>query len=103
MTAKGVDYQAINHLTEPLSVDTLKQLLRSARLRPQDALRMNEEAYRQFVSGRDLSDDEIVRIMADHPELIQRPIVARGDKAVLARPVDRLAKLGIEYDSEIDP
>lgn len=103
MTAKGVDYQAINYLMEPLSVDALKQLLRSARLRPQDALRMNEEAYRQFVSGRDLSDDEIVRIMADHPELIQRPIVARGDKAVLARPVDRLAKLGIEYDSEIGP
>jgi len=52
------------------------------------------------VAGREFSDDEIVRIMADHPELIQRPIVTRGDKAVLARPVDRLAKLGIEYDSE---
>jgi arsenate reductase-like glutaredoxin family protein len=38
--------------------------------------------------------------MADHPELIQRPIVTTGDKAVLARPVDELAKLGIEYDSE---
>jgi arsenate reductase-like glutaredoxin family protein len=38
--------------------------------------------------------------MADHPELIQRPIVARGDKAVLARPVDRLANLGIEHHSE---
>ena len=99
MTAKGVDYLAINYLTEPLSVDALKQLLRSAGLRPQDALRTNEEAYRQFVAGRDLSDDQIVRIMA-HPELIQRPIVARGDKAVLARPVDRLAKLGIEYHSE---
>jgi arsenate reductase-like glutaredoxin family protein len=99
LTAKGVDYQSINYLTEPLSVDALKQLLRSAGLRPQDALRTIEEAYRQFVAGRDLSDDEIVRIMADHPELI-RPIVTRGDKAVLARPVDRLAKLGIEYDSE---
>lgn len=95
-----MDYQAINYLTEPLSVDALKQLLRSAGLRPQDALRRNEEAYRQFVAGRDLSDDEIVRIMADHPELIQRPIVASGDKAVLARPGDRLAKLGIEYHSE---
>ena len=97
MTAKCVDYQAINYL---LPVDALKQLLRSAGLRPQDALRTNKEAYRQFVAGRDLSDDEIVRVMADHSELIQRPIVTRGDKAVLARPVDRLAKLGIENDSE---
>ena len=37
--------------------------------RGSDALRTSEEAYRQFVAGRDLSDDEIVRIMADHPEL----------------------------------
>ena len=100
MTAKGVDYEVINYLAEPLSVDALKQLLLSAGLRPHDALRRNEDAHRQFVVGRDLSDDEIVRIMADHPELIQRPIVARGDKAVLARPVERLAKLGIEYHSE---
>ncbi len=100
MTAKGVDYQAINYLEEPLSVGALKQLLRSAGLRPQDALRTNEEAYRQHVAGRDLSDDQLVRVMADHPELIQRPIVTSGDKAVLARPVERLAKLGIEHDSE---
>ena len=98
MTAKGVDYQAINYLAEPLSFDALKQLLRSAGLKPQDALRTNEESYRQHVVGRDLSDDQLVRIMADHPELIQRPIVTRGDKAVLARPVERLAKLGIEAE-----
>jgi len=93
-----VDYQAINYLAEPLSFDALKQLLRSAGLKPQDALRTNEESYRQHVVGRDLSDDQLVRIMADHPELIQRPIVTRGDKAVLARPVERLAKLGIEAE-----
>ena len=95
-----MDYEAINYLSEPLSVDALTQLLRSAGLKPQDALRTNEESYREHVAARDLSDDQLVRIMADHPELIQRPIVTRGDKAVLARPVERLTKLGIEYDSE---
>jgi arsenate reductase (glutaredoxin) len=100
LTAKGVDYEAINYLAEPLSVDALKRLLRSAGLKPQDALRTNEESYRHHVAGRDLSDDQLVRIMADHPELIQRPIVTRGDRAVLARPVEQLATLGIEYDSE---
>ena len=95
-----MDYRAVNYLEEPLSADALKQLLRSAGLRPQDALRTNEEAYRQYVAGRNLSDDQLVRVMADHPELIQRPIVTRGDKAVLARPVERLAELGIAFESE---
>jgi arsenate reductase (glutaredoxin) len=100
LTTKGVDYRAINYLEEPLSVDALKQLLCSAGLTPQDALRKNEGVYRQHVAGQNLSDDQLVRVMADYPELIQRPIVTRGDKAVLARPVERLAELGIGFESE---
>ena len=90
-----MDYRAINYLEEPVSATALRQLLRSAGLKPQDALRKNQEAYRRYVDGRNLSDEQLVRVMADHPELIQRPIVTRGDKAVLARPVERLAELGI--------
>lgn len=96
-----MDYQAVNYLAEPLSVDALKQLLGSAGLRPQDAMRRNEGAYRQYVAGRDLSDGQLVEVMAEHPELIQRPIVTSGDKAVLARPVERLAKLGIGFEAEL--
>jgi arsenate reductase (glutaredoxin) len=95
-----VEYRTINYLAEPLSADALKQLLRSAGLRPQDALRKNEQAYRQYVDGRNLTDDQLVRVMADHPELIQRPIVTRGDKAVLARPVERLAELGMGFEQD---
>ena len=100
MTTKGVNYRTINYVEDPLSADALKQLLRSAGLRPQDALRKNEEEYRRYVAGRNLSDDLLVRIMADHPELIQRPIVTRGDKAVLARPVERLAELGLGFEPD---
>lgn len=96
MTAKGVNYDAIDYLEEPLSADALKQLLRSAGLRPQDAVRTNEGAYRQHVAEQDLSDEQLVRAMAKHPELIQRPIVERGNRAVLARPVQKLKELGIK-------
>jgi arsenate reductase len=61
-----------------------------------DALRTNEAAYRQLVAGKNFSDEQLIGIMAEHPELIQRPIVIRGDKAVLARPVDKLVDLGIK-------
>jgi len=45
------------------------------------------------VADRDLVDDELVALMAEHPELVQRPIVVRGDRAVLARPVERVLEL----------
>lgn len=95
MTAKGVDFESTNYTEERLSPNQLKQLLRQAGLTPREALRTNEAAYRQHVAGKDLSDTQLLEVMAEHPELLQRPIVVREGKAVLARPVERLADLGI--------
>lgn len=96
MTEKGVDFSTVNYVEEPLSAKELKQLLQQAGLRPQDALRTKEAAYREHVAGRNLTDDQIIQILAEHSELLQRPIVVRGNKAVLARPVDRLAELNLK-------
>ena len=96
MTANGVGFESVNYIEEPLSENELQRLLHNAGLKPQDAIRTNEAAYRQRVMGQNLSDEQLVRVMAEHPELIQRPIVMRGSKAVLARPVDKLVELGIK-------
>ncbi len=96
MTAKGIEYQAIDYSKDRLSRQALKELLSSAGLRPQEAIRTNEDSYSQYVAGRNLSDEQLIRLMAEHPELIQRPIVVRGKKAVLARPVENLSNLGIK-------
>lgn len=96
MTAKGIDFESVNYMEERLSANELKQLLRGAGLSPQDALRTNEGAYRQHVAGKNLSDGELLQIMAEYPELLQRPLVVRENKAVLARPVDKLTELGIK-------
>ena len=76
-------------------MEELRQLIRRTGLSPQQLVRTTEDAYRQFVAGRDLSDAMLIEIMAEHPELIQRPIVVKGDKGVLARPVENLEELGI--------
>ena len=97
MTANGIEFESVDYTRdEALSENELKKLLNSAGLKPKDALRTNEPAYREHVAGHDLSDEQLLRVMAKHPELIQRPIVVRGNKAVLARPVENLAKLGIK-------
>lgn len=85
----------MDYTRQPLTADALKKLLRSAGLKPMDAMRTREAAYKQLVAGKDLKDDELVSLMIKHPELIQRPLVVRGKKAVLARPVERLSDLGI--------
>jgi arsenate reductase (glutaredoxin) len=95
LTAKGVEFEAVDYTRQSLTADALKKLLRSAGLKPMDAMRTKEAAYKQFVAGKNLRDDELVRVMAAHPELIQRPLVVRGKKGVLARPVERLSDLGI--------
>ena len=73
----------------------MRDLLGRAGLKPQDVLRRKEPAYNQLVAGKDLSDDEMLKLMAAHPELVQRPIVVRDEKAVLARPIENLTKLGL--------
>lgn len=96
MTERGVEYESINYIQHPLSVGELKALLRRAGLTPQGVMRTKEPAYRELVDGKDLSHGELLEIMAAHPELLQRPILIRGDKGVLARPVENLKKLGIK-------
>ena len=96
MTKQGVEFETVNYIEHPLSADELRDLLRRAGLRPQEAIRTKEPAYQEFVAGKNLTDAELLKVMATHPELLQRPIVARDKQAVLARPVENLAKLRLE-------
>jgi len=96
LTERGVEYESVNYIEHPLSAEELKKLLQRARLTPQQVLRTKEPAYRELVAGKNLDDEELLEVMAAHPGLLQRPIVAREDKAVLARPIENLAKLGIK-------
>jgi len=96
LTEQGVEYESVNYLEHPLSADELKTLLRRAGLTPNDVVRTKEPAYRELVAGKNLTAEELLKIMTAHPELLQRPIVVRNDKAILARPVENLKKLGIK-------
>ena len=95
MTEKGIEYETVRYIDQPLSLSELKELLRLAGLRAEEVIRTKEPAYKQFVADKHLSDDELLKVIAAHPELLQRPIVRRGRNAVLARPVENLGKLGI--------
>jgi arsenate reductase (glutaredoxin) len=96
LTEQGVNFETVNYIDKPFSVSELRDLLHRAGLKPQQVLRTNEAAYKRLVAGKDLSEDELLKLMAAHPQLVQRPIVVRDEKVVLARPIDNLSKLGIK-------
>ena len=90
----GIDYQKVNYYVEPLSEKKLRELIRKMEIKPRELLRTSESIYRELeLSKKDLSDDEIIALMVKHPDLMQRPIVERGDQAVLGRPTENVKAL----------
>jgi len=90
----GVDFEAVDYYTDPIPKTKLKDLLRKMGLSARELLRTKEEAYKKLRLGeRDLTDDQLVDLMVEHPDLIQRPIVEKGSRAILARPAERLREI----------
>jgi len=90
----GVDFSKVNYYIEPLTKTKLVELLAKMKLKPRDILRTSEPIYRELGLGKgEFSDDEIVSLMVKHPDLIQRPIVERGKRAVLGRPTENVKAL----------
>ena len=95
LTERGVDFDKVNYYIEPLSASKIKELLKKLGIGARELLRTTEAVYKELELSKkkDLSDDELVKLMAEHPDLIQRPIVERGSKAALGRPVENIEKL----------
>ena len=93
MRDAGVDFEAVDYYTDPISRAKLKDLLRKMGMSPRQLLRTKEDVYRKLRLGeREVTDDQVLDLMVQHPDLIQRPIVERGSRAILARPAERCAR-----------
>ena len=85
----GKTFVAVNYYEKPFTKSQLKGLLKKAKLSPKDILRTKEEIYKTLgLAKKQLSDDALIDLMLEHPDLIQRPLVEKGDRAMLARPAD---------------
>jgi len=90
----GIPYEKINYYIEPLSRKKLTELLGKMNMKPRDLLRKGEAVYKELGLAEDkFSDSELIALMVEHPDLIQRPIVERGDRAVLGRPTENVKEL----------
>ena len=90
----GVEFDAVNYYVDPIPKTKLRELLRKMGLSSRELLRTKEAIYKTLRLGeRDLTDDQIIDLMVEHPDLIQRPIVEKGARAILARPAERLKEI----------
>ena len=91
---RGEDFDAINYYETPLTQRRLRELIEKLGIKPRELLRKGEQVYRDLdLAKREVSDEELIRLMVENPDLIQRPIVVRGNRAVLARPPENVEKL----------
>jgi arsenate reductase len=90
---RGVDAEIVRYLDEPPSLDDLRRLMRLLSISdPREMMRTGEDVYKELQLA-DASGDELLDAITTHPILLERPIVVRGDRAVIARPPERLLEL----------
>jgi len=89
----GIQPEIIKYLVTIPSKEELLDLLMKLNLKPSDILRKGEKAYKEIVKGKTFGEEELIQIMLENPKLIERPIVVRGNKAVLGRPPENVIEL----------
>jgi arsenate reductase (glutaredoxin) len=90
----GIDFDRVDYILDPIPRAKLEELIGKMGIRPRELLRTREKAYRELgLDNPDIGDARILDAMAEHPELVQRPILEREDRAVLGRPAERVKEI----------
>lgn len=89
----GKKYKIREYLKEPLSENEIEALLFKLNMTPIQLVRKNEGIWKENFKDRDLSDRELIAILAENPKLIERPVVEKDRKAVIGRPASNIEKI----------
>ena len=86
-------FHVVNYLENSLTKSDLKELLKKLKITPIELVRKKETLWINTYKDKNLSDEDIIQAMVDNPKLIERPIVVKGDKAVIARPTEKIDEI----------
>ena len=89
----NIDPEVILYLNDTPTVNELKVILQKLNIKPEELLRKNEAIFKEQFKGLSFNDDEWINVMIENPKLIERPIVIRGNKAIIARPPEKVKEL----------
>ena len=84
------DIEVINYLKTPFSEEKLREVIGFLGIPPLDLIRTNEAIWKEKYKGKKQSDSALIKAMLENPKLIERPIVVNGNKAIIARPPEKV-------------
>ena len=84
------EFKIIEYLNETPSFDELKSIINLLGITPLELIRKNESIWKKNYKGKELTNDEVIRAMTEHPKLIERPIVINKEKAIIGRPPENI-------------
>ncbi|MEN8192036.1 MAG: arsenate reductase (glutaredoxin) [Bacteroidota bacterium] len=91
---KGIEFDIVKYHETPLTKNKLKTLLKKMNMQPAELLRKKEKAYKELdFKNKNYTNDQIIEFMIKEPNLMERPIIEKGDKAVVARPTERIEEV----------
>lgn len=93
LNERGVEPKVIEYLKTPPTAKELKAIVAKLGVKPEALVRKGEDVYKQKFAGKTLTDTQWIQALAANPILIERPIVVRGDKAVIGRPPENVEKI----------
>jgi arsenate reductase (glutaredoxin) len=94
LSERGVDFESVDYHVTGIEEPELRELLRKLGTGPREILRTREPLVKELgLDDPEVPDEQLIAQMAAHPRLVQRPIVVSGERAVLARPVERVLEL----------
>ena len=90
----GVDFEKVNYYVDAFSKSKLQALLKKMNMKPSEILRKKEKIYKDLkFAEKNYTEEQVLDLMIKYPDLVQRPIVERGNKAMLARPPEKINEL----------
>ena len=90
----GVDFEKVNYYLDAFSKSKLQALLKKMNMKPSEILRKKEKIYKDLkFAEKNYTEEQVLDLMIKYPDLVQRPIVERGNKAMLARPPEKINEL----------
>ena len=93
LTEKGIEFETIEYLKTPLTKKEIKALLGKLNIPAEDLIRKSETDFKEHFKGKELSESQWIDAMVKFPKLIERPIIVKGNKAVIGRPIENVIDL----------